>query len=362
MMRRVVGCMTGTSLDGVDAALVEIEGSGLAMKPRLIRGHSADLGPARDALRRLADQVPLSAGEIAAAMRDLSVVHAGVIRELLQREHCDLICVHGQTVYHKPPLSWQLLQPAPIAREFQAPVVFDLRSMDIAAGGQGAPVTPIADRVIWGASGAAIVNLGGFCNITVLPIASSDAPPYSAVEMSRIRALDVCPCNHLLDAIARKLWGVPYDDGGARALKGNPHHEALEDLEGIFASQAGRQKSLGTGDESLEWLSRWRNHTDPADLAATACEAIAAAISLAAGKATAFHLAGGGARNAGLVRALAGHRTELVEVLPSDLATYREAMSFAILGALCQDRIPITLPRVTGCPDPAPISGAWILP
>jgi 1,6-anhydro-N-acetylmuramate kinase len=52
----------------------------------------------------------------------------------------------------------------------------------------------------------------------------------------------------------------------------------------------------------------------------------------------------------------------LVEVLPSDLATYREAMSFAILGALCQDRIPITLPRVTGCPDPAPISGAWILP
>jgi anhydro-N-acetylmuramic acid kinase len=361
-MRRVVGCMTGTSIDGIDAALVEIDGTGLAMKPKFVRGVSHDLDTVRDSLRRLADQQPTTAGEVASAMRDFALVHVKAIRELLQGETCDLICVHGQTVFHRPPLSWQLMQPAPIAREFKSPVVFDLRAADIAAGGQGAPITPIADRILWGAGGQAIVNLGGFCNITVLPKATPDAPPFSAQELGPIRALDVCPCNHLLDAIARKLWNTPYDDGGEKALKGNPHHEALEDLEGIFASQAGRKRSLGSGDESLEWISRWRAHVEAADLAATACEAIAAAISQSAGVVSRFLLAGGGAKNAAIVRALGGHRTERVEPLPDDLATFREAMSFAILGALCQDRVPITLPQVTGAPSPAPVSGAWVYP
>ncbi len=362
MTRRVVGCMTGTSIDGIDAALVEIDGTGLSMKPRFIRGVSSDLGPVREPLRKLADQHSMTAAEIAAAMHAFSLLHVKIIRELLNGEKCDLIAVHGQTVFHKPPLSWQLMQPAPIARELSTPVVFDMRAMDLAAGGQGAPITPIADRIIWGATGSAIVNLGGFCNITILPKSSPDGTPFSPQELGKIRALDVCPCNNLLDAIARKLFNQPFDEGGARALKGNPHHDALEDLDGIFVSHAGRRKSLGTGDESLEWISRWRIHVSPDDLAATACEAIAHSISNAAGNASAFLLAGGGAKNAALLRALQGNRTEMVEPMGPDLATFREAICFAILGALCQDRTPITLPQVTGVTTPAPISGAWILP
>ena len=112
----------------------------------------------------------------------------------------DLVVAHGQTVFHAPPASWQLLNAAPIARAVRAPVVFDLRQADLAAGGQGAPITPLADWIMLrahgpAAAGRAIVNLGGFCNVTILP---SGAGPEG------VRGMDVCPCNHLLDGVARR--------------------------------------------------------------------------------------------------------------------------------------------------------------
>jgi 1,6-anhydro-N-acetylmuramate kinase len=354
MIRRVVGCMTGTSIDGIDAALVEIDGTGLAMKPTFLRGVSRDLGPVRDPLRCLAEQQPMTAGDIAGAMHAFAHVHIDAIRDLLKGEACDLICVHGQTVFHRPPASWQLMQPAPIAREFGVPVVFDLRAMDLAAGGQGAPITPIADWVLFRSSvNTAIVNLGGFCNITFLP---------AGCTPSEVRGMDVCPCNNLLDAIARRLMGMPFDADGARAASGTVHDEALEDLEGILASMRGR--SLGTGDETGEWISRWRAHVSPENLAATACEAIAARIGSATPESSELYLAGGGARHRTLASAIASAATATVKPAASQNipGEYREAVCFAILGALCQDRIPITLPQVTNAPSPAPLSGAWIMP
>lgn len=354
MTRRAVGCMTGTSIDGIDAALVEIEGTGLEMKARFIRGVSHELGPVREQLRRLADQVPMTAGDIAAAMREFSLVHVRAILDLLQGETCDLVCVHGQTVFHKPPLSWQLMQPAPLAREFKVPIVFDLRAADLAAGGQGAPITPIADWVLFrGTTNTAVVNLGGFCNITMVPAKSQPAS---------IRGMDVCSCNNLLDAIARKLFQTPFDVDGAKAASGSLHEEALEDLEGIFAAMSGR--SLGTGDETGEWISRWRAHIPPESIAATACEAIAARIASSAHDVGQMLLAGGGARNRTLVSAIASATTARVEPLAARglPGEYREAACFAILGALCQDRVPITLSQVTGVPAPAPLSGAWVYP
>jgi len=354
MTRRVVGCMTGTSIDGIDAALVDIEGSGLAMKPTFIRGVSHDLGPVRDPLRRLADQQPMTAADIAAAMHEFALVHVKTIRDLLNGDKCDLICIHGQTVFHKPPLSWQLMQPAPIAREFGVPVVFDLRAMDLAAGGQGAPITPIADWILFRSpTNTAVVNLGGFCNITYLEATSSP---------EAVRGRDICPCNNLLDAIARKLMGVPFDAEGARAATGTIHDDALEDLEGIFAAMPDR--SLGTGDETSQWISRWRAHVPPESLAATACEGIAARIIHSAGESASLLLAGGGARNRTLLNSIASASTARVERTDSRgvPGEYREAACFAVLGALCQDKCPITLSQVTGVASPAPLSGAWVFP
>jgi anhydro-N-acetylmuramic acid kinase len=169
--RRVVGCMTGTSLDGIDLALVEVTGTGLGMSARFARGLSAPLGPAADSLRALAAQEPMTAGQVARLSLQFAAAHAQALTDLLGGERSDLVCIHGQTVFHAPPASWQLLNPFPIARAASAPVVYDLRQADLAAGGQGAPITPIADFVLFrhAQESRAVVNLGGFCNVTLLP-------------------------------------------------------------------------------------------------------------------------------------------------------------------------------------------------
>lgn len=385
MTRLVVGCMTGTSIDSIDGALVRISGKGLHLSAEFIRGNSAPLGPLAPRLRRLADQEPMTAGEIAALSREFSLAHVPLIRELITGEKADLIAVHGQTVFHQPPVSWQMLTPAPIARELRTPVVFDLRAADLASGGQGAPITPIADWVFFRhhERPAAVVNLGGFCNVTLLDRgpepAEIDHQTMQALATAEGRVLkpgeilpakilfpvsgrDVCPCNHLLDTIARKLFQVPFDEDGRRAAAGSVNDDALEDLEGVLTSLASRRRSLGTGDELSEWVSRWRSHVSGQDLAATACEAVGHAISLAIGDARSVRLAGGGARNGALVAAIASNCAVPVSPLAGGMAEYREAAAMAVLGALCQDRVPITLPQVTGVKEPAPVAGVWVFP
>lgn len=391
-LRRVVGCMTGTSLDGLDASLVEIEGEGLAMRARVVRSLSRGLGEVGPRLRAIAEQNPVTAGEVASVSRDFALLHASAILELLAGERADLVCVHGQTVFHKPPLSWQLMQPAPIANAVGCPVVYDLRQADLAAGGQGAPITPIADWVLFGdlPGFTAIVNLGGFCNITRLPAPgmtgldakgrsiceSPDAieaicrtaPPRASrdlgSEVALIQALDVCACNQLLDEVARKLLKAPFDEDGHAASSGQVHSGALTDLHGILRAQSLSKRSLGTGDELVEWISRYRAHVAGPDLAATACEGIAQTVAdVLAGDASHVLIAGGGVHNAALVRAIFSCGTARVEATDQHgvPAAYREAICFAVLGALCQDKVPITIPAVTGVAK-APLSGAWVYP
>lgn len=354
--------MSGTSLDGLDCSLVEIQGEGLSLRARAIRSRSAGLGELGKPLRALAEQTPMTAGEIATLMKGFSDLHAATVLELLAGERADLVCVHGQTVYHKPPVSWQLFQAAPLARAVGCPVVHDLRQMDLATGGQGAPITPIADWVLFGQGGSPgrrvnILNLGGFCNFTSL-----------GDSVDATLAGDVCACNQLLDAAARTMLRAPYDQDGAAAMRGNVSEDALEDLMGVMRAQGRAGRSLGTGDELADWIARHRYALSGDDMAATACAGIAETIgermAKLPGEEHAFLLAGGGVRNAALARALGSALPGSVRNLDQAgvPAAYREAICFAVLGALCQDRTPITLPAVTGCSAPAPISGAWVLP
>jgi 1,6-anhydro-N-acetylmuramate kinase len=354
--------MTGTSIDGLDAALVEIEGAGLEMKAKVIRCVSRPLGAVGTTLRMIAEQKPMIASEIAAAMHTFAMLHAAAVQELVGREKCDLICVHGQTVFHKPPHSWQLMQPAPIVRAIGCPVVYDLRAADLAAGGQGAPITPIADWVFFKEVGGrvAVANLGGFCNVTVLPPGRKGQSPPTE-HAAEVRARDVCACNQILDEVARRLMYKPFDENGDRALAGAVNEEAMLDLDGVLAAQAGSKRSLGTGDEVGEWISRFRARVSVEDLAATACESIAGCIAASVTDAHHLLIAGGGIKNRALVRAIAS--VSAAKVTPTDAhgvpAAYREAAGFAVLGALCQDKVPITLPAVTGV-SKAPLSGAWV--
>lgn len=365
-VRRVVGCMTGTSIDGLDLALVEIRGTGLEMRCRVLRLGTRELGALQRPLRAFADGAAMTAGAIATMAHDFGVLHAEAIAELLAGERTDLVCVHGQTVFHKPPVSWQLLNPWPIVQRIGARVVYDLRGADLAAGGQGAPITPIADAVLLGsrpefvgglASGFAVVNLGGFANYTAVAAAGGNT---LAERLSTIRGGDVCVCNQLLDRIARERLGVAFDADGERASAGRVDAAACERLVALIRPRhAGR--SLGTGDESFAWVDETRASLGGDDAAATACDAIGRVIAESLRGVETVLLAGGGARNRTLAAAIARHsqggRVGMIDDF-GIAATHREAIAFAVLGALCEDRVAITLPSVTGV-GVAPISGAW---
>lgn len=371
-VRLAIGCMTGTSIDGLDVALVEISGKGLGMSAGFVAGLSRPLGPIATDLRRLADQQPLPASKIAELMWVLGDLHAEAAHDLAaghaRGERIDLVCVHGQTVYHAAGRTWQLIQPAPIARRLGAPVVYDLRAADVAARGQGAPITPIADWVFFRSDRAAraVVNLGGFCNVTIVPASGGS-------DASGVRGKDVCACNQLLDGLARVRLGRRFDENGAVAATGKVIPKALAALEEIIRRQATSGRSLGTGDELASWISTTAAQPG-ADVVRTACEAIARAVADAVERSDEVILAGGGVRNATLVAAIraamgavgaAGDASSGRRVLTTaELGVpieFREAAAFAVLGALCQDRVPITLPSVTGCPSPAPVAGAWMM-
>jgi len=356
-MRRVVGCMTGTSLDGLDAALVEIDGRGLAMRARLVRGLSREIGPAAATLRALADGAALTAQQIVEASHAFTRAHVDAVRELLHGERVDLVPAHGQTVFHRPPMSWQLFSPAALARELAAPVVCDLRSADLAAGGQGAPITPIADWILFrDARSRGIVNLGGFCNVTLLP-----SVEHGGVD--HIRGRDVCACNHVLNAVAKQALGVEFDRDGEQALRGKPVMALVQELSGLLRAQAEAGRSLGSGDELSVWVWKHRGKVDGADIASSACYAIADVIARAVKGADELILAGGGAKNAALAEAIR-QASGLKVITTSDLGVaveMREAVCMAVLGALSADGVVITLPAVTGATRPG-VAGVWTVP
>ncbi len=355
--------MTGTSIDGIDAALVAIEGRGLDQRPLIVRGISRPLGSLASGLREAADQRPLTAARFSELAHELAMAHVRAITELLSGDRCDLIAVHGQTIVHAPPLSWQIINPSPIAHHFGVPVVYDMRAADLSSGGQGAPITPITDAILLREypSRAAVVNLGGFCNVT-----TGVGRTERGLDTAMIGGRDVCACNHVLDTVSRAALHQPYDEGGGHALAGSVDPEALDGLLAILNEQSMSGRSLGTGDEVSGWIEAHLTRVKPNDLAATACAAIGRAVAESVRDAETILLAGGGTRNMALVKAIrlaavpAGVRFADEAGISS---TYREPVAIAILGSLCQDRVPITLPQVTGGGSvPPPLSGCWVLP
>ncbi|MHC4106692.1 MAG: anhydro-N-acetylmuramic acid kinase, partial [Planctomycetota bacterium] len=303
---------------------------------------------------------PLGAETFARLATGLGRRCAEVIADVA--DSADLIAVHGQTIVHRPPISWQLIDPAPIAARFGCPVVSDLRQADLAAGGQGAPITPIADWLLFRdpRQSRAIVNLGGFCSLTLLP-AGGDAS-----SLAEVRAFDVCACNHLLDAVADQALGARYDEDGRAARSGRADDSAAAALLTMLESQRRGGRSLGTGDELTNWVSTYLGRLAPADLAATAVDSLARCIGECCSEtgAEAVYVGGGGGHNHALAEALA--RFSRCPVGKTDQLgvpiNAREALAMAALGALCADGVAISLPQVTGCRAPAPVAGVWCLP
>ncbi|MFN3166591.1 MAG: anhydro-N-acetylmuramic acid kinase [Phycisphaeraceae bacterium] len=397
--RLVVGCMTGTSLDGLDVALVKITGSGLDIRAELLGHHAL---PLPEALR--ATLMSLASGEAnppityMRAARALGELHADGVEQLLQicspslegegrgegealsrqadgdktiASKIDFITAHGQTIWHAPGsrasereddhagMSWQLFDPWPVVRRLNRPVCYDLRQADLIAGGEGAPLTPIADWVMYRDKAEVIFNLGGVCNATWLRGAGPQ----------ELKAFDLVPCNLLLNGLAERLLGVPYDRDGHVALSGRPRRAVCKAIEKHAMPTGGVSKSLGRESFARDWLTEVLG-ADPqaseADTLSSAIELICRMIGIfVIGMEQAdisMVLAGGGARNHALVQTLGRELSAMGTIALSDdlgiPCEAREAMGFAVLGALSQDGVPISLPQVTGATNPG-VAGVW---
>jgi 1,6-anhydro-N-acetylmuramate kinase len=347
--------MTGTSIDGdLDAALLAIEGEGLAMRATVVATLSWPLGALAAELRAIATGAAFPAAEFTRVARAFGEVHADALLALSSDAGVtpDLAVLHGQTVFHAPPRSWQLLDPWPVAVRLGCRVRFDLRGANLASGGEGAPITPLADFVLFGDAREprAIVNLGGFANATLLPPRAGGVPA--------IRGFDACACNHLLDAVARIRLGTAFDADGAAARAGRADEalvRAISDAIAPPSAPGSARRSLGTGDEAVRLVER-TSALSAADACRTIVEALADALARTlraeiGATPCALLLAGGGARNATLRAEIARRWDGAVRTTEDSHGvgvSVRESACMAVLGALADDGVPYALRAVTG--------------
>lgn len=363
---RVVGLMSGTSYDAIDLAAAEFERAGdtLLLRPlgALGVGYDEDL---RAAIGAILPPAPTTVEAVCRLTTRLGHAYAAAARRAVT-ELCggraDLVCSHGQTVYHwveqgRALGTLQLGEPAWLAAATGLPVVSDVRSADLAAGGQGAPLVPMFDALLLtpdaGGPRRAALNLGGIANITVLPDAGR-----SAASGAGVLGYDTGPANALIDVACERFFGEPYDAAGHHAAAGTVLPELLAALlaEPYYAAPA--PKSTGkelfhpgyldgflTGDEHGE------------DVVATLTELTARTVAdqLRAHRIAEVVAAGGGLRNPVLtdrIAALAGCRLVSIDAYGID-PDAKEAYAFALLGWLTWHGLPGALPSVTGADRPA---------
>ena len=371
---RIVGLMTGTSADAVDAALVRFEGLGLDARHRL---EACAETPFEAALRAEILEVAAAASVAPERLMKLDVAlaerYAAAVEELLgvagrDRATVDAIGLHGQTVRHLPrapgggrALSLQLGSAAVLAERTGITVVSNFRARDTAAGGEGAPLVPIVDAWLFRSESESrvLLNLGGMANVTWLPRGGSPG---------EVMAFDTGPGNAVIDALMSTRPGAPqpFDAGGVAAGRGRAD-EAL-----VRASLAGeffrRPPPRSTGRESFgaAYAAELRARGLAAglsedDLVATATELTAASIEdalrrfVGPGSPDAVYASGGGVRNVTLMksleRRLSPARVETTERLGVPAAG-KEALAFAFLAHLTLCGVPGNLPSATGASHP----------
>jgi len=359
-----IGLMSGTSLDGVDGALVDLEPRGADLITVLAHAHRPFPRVLADELLALNAVTSNELHRAALAANALVVLYAQIVDALLAnagvpRGQVRAIGAHGQTVRHRPGefdgvgYTVQLNNPALLAERCGIDVVADFRSRDVAAGGQGAPLVPAFHRAIFGRAGGAlaVLNLGGIANLTLL-----------AADGTTL-GFDCGPANALMDHWCQQHTGQAYDANGAWAASGTVIEALLAALlqEPYFSRAI--PKSTGRDLFHADWLAaHLRTHPGPCraqDVQATLAEltvrTVADALLHHAPASTGLLVCGGGALNGHLMARLAAV-LPAVHVQASDAlglpAQQVEACAFAWLARACVERRPGNLASVTGAAGP----------
>ena len=374
----VAGIMSGTSADGIDVALVRIVPGKRQPKLTLL-AHEGFRFPA--ALRRAVldamNSTAISTAELARLNWRLGLAYADAVKAAIARNkvNVDLIGCHGQTLYHQARAesyagrsfgcTWQVGEAAVIAGRLNVPVVSNFRPADMVAGGQGAPLVPLLDYVMFAHArrGRVLQNIGGIANLTAIPAGGA---------AEALIAFDTGPGNMVIDALAQQLYNKSYDRNGAIAARGSVLEPVLQVMLRNPYFRMKPPRTAGREQFGREYAADFlkacrrlsRKHEDAL---ATATALTAETITRSYGRFVLasmkkrevdYIVSGGGARNATLMAMLAAR----LEPLGCELATSegfgmpaeaKEAMAFALLAWQTWHRLPGNTPSATGAAKPA---------
>jgi anhydro-N-acetylmuramic acid kinase len=370
--RLVVGLMSGTSADGIDAALVRIQGSGLESKVTLVDykifPHPK---PLHDQILQVAEAREVAVSDLCGlnvllARRFAEAVMLIIEQQCYKNVDIDLIGSHGQTIRHLPEpwafmgemvtATWQIGDPAIIAKLTGITTVGDFRIDDVVLGGQGAPLVPYLDYLLFRSEREhrACLNIGGIGNICHLPM---NAAP------DEVMAFDTGPGNMLLDAVMQQDFGQPFDKDGAVAAQGHIHEQLLQAwLQEPFII-AHPPKSTGRELYGLDYVRRVREDgakrgLNPYDVMATLTALTADAVWLAytnflavRGSIAKLLVSGGGSRNPMIMKRLQERFVDVAVVRTDEMgmpSAAKEAVCFAVLANETAHGLPANLPSVTG--------------
>jgi anhydro-N-acetylmuramic acid kinase len=380
-----VGLMSGTSVDGIDVAVVALNGAPPQLQVRLRHFETVPFSEeVRERIFALFQPETATLADLSQMNFLLGEVFADAVLQTLHRagiacEEIAFVASHGQTVWHSPvpeliggyPVAstLQIGEASVIAERTGIPTISDFRVRDVAAGGQGAPLVPFVDRLLFAqpGQGRILANIGGIANLTVLPAAPSTADVEPADV--RVMAFDTGPGNMILDGLVQKATNgaLAYDKDGALARAGQVREDFLARWLSLPYFAELPPKSTGRelfGAACVEaWWQEGREHgLPPEDLIATATEFTVRTFVEAVQRFVLPHydiaelvIGGGGAYNPQLLGGIRRGLPDLQVVtqettgIPSDA---KEAVAFAVLGYECFHRRPNNLPSATGAKRP----------
>jgi len=352
--------MSGTSADGVDVAIVAIAGRGLEMRAKLLASHQrrfqVDLREQIGQIR-MGTAIPISV--LAGVGREISLSYAAAINECLviagaSAGDLAAVAAHGQTLYHDPPNTIQWLDPALVAAEVGCAVVSDFRRADCAAGGQGAPLVPMADYLLFRDSGKnrVLLNIGGIANLTFLP---------AGCEIDSLIAFDAGPGNCISDYLMHHAnpRGTGWDEGGRLAAGGVPVHPIVTlVLSSPYFAQSPPKSTDGPAMIKLfaDAQAAMGRRYPLEYLVRSACLIAADAIlesmrNFLKPFPDEIIVSGGGTKNQVLMDMLRQPLGEGIVKTIDELgipSAAKEAMAFALLGAATLDGLPGNVPVATG--------------
>ena len=356
---QAIGLMSGTSLDGVDVALIETDGARIArFGPTGYRPYSDDeqalLHKALKQGARLTERTARP-GVLAEADAFVTRVHAETVEAFFATEHIDksgvaIVGFHGQTVLHRPAarLTVQIGDGAALARRLELLVAYDFRAADVAAGGQGAPLVPAFHqalaRDLKRAHPIAVLNVGGVANVTF-------------VDGGDPIACDTGPGNALIDDFMRARTGAPLDRDGDQAAKGRVDEAFVARVlaDGFFGLPYPKSLDRNAFAFANIGLPDFSVADGAATLSALTAASVARVVRLLPEPPRAWIVAGGGARNPTLMRMLA-ERLKPASVETADAVGWSsqsiEAQAFAYLAVRTRNGLPITFPQTTGVAQP----------